>query len=389
MRVAILSPFYPFRGGIAQFSLSLYQALAEEHTVKAFSFTRLYPGWLFPGKTQFVEDGKAAVSAPSERILDSINPFSYEKTAKAIEKYQPDVLVIAYWMSFFAPAYGHIAHRLRGKTRIIALVHNAIPHEPKCYDKPLSKLFFSQVDGCMVLSESVKKDLLSLYPRVKCCLQAHPLYNHFGVKQNRTKACEALNLHPDKKTLLFFGLIRDYKGLDLLLQAMSLIDDSYQLVIAGESYGDFGKYRKIIDASPAKDRIQVRNEYIADDEVPVLFSVADALVLPYKSATQSGVIPVAYHFEVPIIATDVGSLKDTIETAGTGIIRRPQAESIAEGIKKLFAEGTGKYIANIQIEKQKLSWEVFVKGLVDITKKIENFPESENFLLQQTEVTNF
>jgi glycosyltransferase involved in cell wall biosynthesis len=369
MRLAILSPFYPFRGGIAQFSTSLSQALAaEKHIVKAFSFTRLYPGFLFPGKTQFVEDGKAAVSIPSERILDSINPFSYEKTAKAIERYRPDVLVIAYWMSFFAPAYGHIAHRLRGKTRIIALVHNAIPHEPKFYDKPLSKLFFNQVDGFMVLSESVKKDLLSLYPRAKYGLQAHPLYNHFGEKQNRKKACEILNLHPEKKTLLFFGLIRDYKGLDLLLQAISSLDDSYQLVVAGESYGDFEKYRKIIDASPAKDRIQVRNEYIADDEVPLFFSAADALVLPYKSATQSGVIPVAYHFEVPVIATGVGSLKDTIEAAGTGIICCPQAENIAEGIQKLFAEGTERFIANIRIEKQKLSWEVFAKGLVDFCR---------------------
>jgi glycosyltransferase involved in cell wall biosynthesis len=370
MRIALLSPFYPYRGGIAQFSMSLYQALAEENTVKVFSFSRLYPKFLFPGKTQFVENGTAAFSAPSERILDSINPFSYEKTAKAIEKYNPDVLVIAYWMPFFAPAYGHIAHRLRGKSRIIALVHNAIPHEPKFYDKPLSKLFFNQVNGFMILSESVKKDLLSLYPHAKYCLQAHPLYNHFGEKQDRKTACETLNLNPDKKTLLFFGLIRDYKGLDLLLQAMSFLDDSYQLLIAGESYGDFGKYRQIIDASPAKYRIQVRNKYIADEEVPILFSAADALVLPYKSATQSGVIPVAYHFEVPIVATGVGSLKDTIETAGTGIVSLPQAESIAGGIQKMFAGATEKFIVNIRTEKQKLSWDVFAKALVDFSRTV-------------------
>lgn len=368
MKVAILSPFYPYRGGIAQFSMSLYQALAKEHTVKAFSFSRLYPGFLFPGKTQFVESGEAAVSVPSEKILDSINPFSYTKTAKTIEKFQPDVLVIAYWMSFFAPAYGHIARRLRGKTRIIALVHNAIPHEPKFYDKPLSKLFFSQVAGFMVLSESVKKDLLSLYPHAKYCLRAHPLYNHFGEKQDREKIVETLNLNPDRKTLLFFGLIREYKGLDLLIQAMSFLDDSCQLLIAGESYGDFGKYRQLIEASPAKNRIQTRNQYISDEEVPVLFSAADILVLPYKSATQSGVIPVAYHFEVPIVATDVGSLKDTVETAGTGIVCRPQAESIAEGIQKIFSEGTDKFVANIRTEKEKLSWDSFARALIDFSR---------------------
>jgi len=370
MRFAILSPFYPYRGGIAQFSMSLYQALTEEHAVKVFSFSRLYPGFLFPGKTQFVEKGEQVTHAPSKRILDSINPFSYRKTAKAIEKYQPDVLVIAYWMSFFAPAYGYIAHRLRGKTRIIALVHNAIPHEPKFYDKLLSKLLFNQIDGFMVLSESVKKDLLSLYPHAKYCLQAHPLYTHFGEKQDQKKARETLNLDPNKKTLLFFGLIRDYKGLDLLLQAMSFLDNSYQLIVAGESYGDFGKYQQIIDASPAKDRIQVLNKYIDDEEVPTLFSAADALVLPYKSATQSGVIPVAYHFEIPIVATDVGNLKDTIETAGTGIVTLPQAVSIAEGIQKLFSEGTKKFITNIQTEKQKLSWEVFAQALADFSRTV-------------------
>jgi glycosyltransferase involved in cell wall biosynthesis len=366
--------------------------LAEEHEVKVFSFSRLYPGFLFPGKPQFVEEetiahhceGKArsnplktnnpdclaafAMTTPfSERVLDSINPFSYEKTAKAIEKYRPDLLVIAYWMPFFAPAYGYVAKKLRGKTRIIALVHNAIPHEPKFFDKPLSKLFFNQVDGFMVLSESVKKDLLSLYPYAKYCLQSHPLYDHFGEKQDRKKACITLNLNPDKKTLLFFGLIRDYKGLDLLLRAMSFLDDTYQLTVAGESYGDFGKYRQIIDTSPAKDRIKILDRYITDNEVPVLFSASDALVLPYKSATQSGVIPVAYHFEIPIVATDAGSLKDTIETAGTGIVTLPQAESIAEGIQKLFSEGTGKFITNIQTEKQKLSWDVFAQALVNFS----------------------
>ncbi|MDR0733918.1 MAG: glycosyltransferase [Dysgonamonadaceae bacterium] len=365
MKIAILSPFHPYRGGIAQFSTSLYQALAKEHTVKAFSFSRLYPGFLFPGKTQFVERNEASFSVPSERILDSINPISYRKTAKTIEKFQPDVLMIVYWMPFFAPAYGHIAYQLRGKTRIIALIHNAIPHEPKFYDKPLSMLFFNQVDGFMVLSESVKKDLLSLYPYANYCLHAHPLYDHFGEKHDRGKSSEALNLHPSKKTLLFFGLIRDYKGLDLLIRAMSFLDDSYQLLIAGESYGDFGKYRQLIEASPAKNRIQVRNQYISDDEVPILFSAADVLILPYKSATQSGVIPVAYHFEIPIVASGVGSLKDTIETAGTGIVCCPQAENIAEGIQKVFSEGKEKFIANIRIEKKKLSWDGFARALID------------------------
>jgi glycosyltransferase involved in cell wall biosynthesis len=220
----------------------------------------------------------------------------------------------------------------------------------------------------MVLSETVKKDILSLYPQAKVCLKAHPLYDHFGARTDKDTARQTLNLDLTKKTLLFFGLIRDYKGLDLLIEAMSSLDDSYQLVIAGESYGSFDPYRKQIGASPAKQRITVLNRYIDDNEVPVLFSAADVLVAPYRSATQSGVIPIAYHFEVPVLATDVGSLRETIEPAGTGIICSPNAGAIAEGAKELFAKGIPFFTANIRKEKKNLSWDGFAQALVAFVK---------------------
>jgi glycosyltransferase involved in cell wall biosynthesis len=364
MKIAILSPFYPYRGGIAQFSAMLYQALGKEHEVKAFSFSRLYPGFLFPGKTQFVDEIDADFPVSAERHLDSIHPFSYEKTAKAIEKFQPDVLLIAYWMSFFGPAYGYIAHRLKNKTKIITLVHNAIPHEPKFFDKAFSKLLFDRTQGFLVLSDTVKNDILSLYPQANVCLKAHPLYDHFGAKMDKKEALQTLGLDSAKKTLLFFGLIRDYKGLDLLIDAMSLLDDSYQLLIAGECYGSFEKYQQQIAISSAKERIQVLNKYVDDREVPVLFSAADLLVLPYKSATQSGVVPVAYHFETPIVATDVGSLKESIETTETGLICSPETGSLAQTIEKAFQQGTDQFIVSIQKEKQNLSWDVFAEAFV-------------------------
>lgn len=371
MRIAILSPFYPYRGGIAQFSAMLYQALEKKgHEVKAFSFSRLYPGFLFPGKTQFVEENDRAVSMPSERILDSINPFSYEKTAKAIAEFQPDILVIAYWMSFFGPAYGHIANRLKNKTKIITLLHNAIPHEPRFFDKPFAKMLFDRTHGFIVLSDTVKNDVLSLYPQARICLKPHPLYDHFGKKLNKEESCKIVEVDPDKKTLLFFGLIRDYKGLDLLIEAMNYLDDSYQLIIAGECYGDFAKYQERIDKSTAKGRIKVLNKYIDDKEVPLLFSASDLLVLPYRSATQSGVLPVAYHFEIPILATDVGDLPDSVGVQGTGLICKPEAISISEGIKKVFAEDRQHFIINIQEEKKSLSWESFAKALIDFSEKL-------------------
>ncbi|MDR3218410.1 MAG: glycosyltransferase [Dysgonamonadaceae bacterium] len=370
MRIAILSPFYPYRGGIAQFSAMLYKELEKEHEVKAFSFSRLYPGFLFPGKTQLVEEGDDAIQIPSMRKLDSIGPFSYFQTAGEIKKFQPDVLVIAYWMSFFSPAYTFIAKQLKRKTRIIALLHNAFPHEPHFFDKPLAKRFFKQCSGFMLMSEKVETDLLSLRPDAQYCLNQHPIFDHFGERIEQEKAREQLDIDTNKTTLLFFGLIRDYKGLDLLIDAMSLLDDSYQLIIAGECYGDFKKYQQQIDASPAGTRIKTMNRYIDDNEVPILFSASDLLVTPYRSATQSGVIPIAYHFEVPVLATDVGGLKETIEKAGTGLVCLPQTESIAQGVQSLFQLGKERFIANIRNEKQLLSWEIFAGKLLDFAGQL-------------------
>lgn len=370
MKIAILSPFYPYRGGISQFSAMLYTTLQTKHEVKAFSFSRLYPDFLFPGKTQYVEDGDQAIQVPSERILDSINPFSYQVTANKIAAFQPDVLIIVYWMSFFGPAYGHIASRLKKKMKIISLLHNAIPHEPKFIDKPFAKLLFNRSDGFVIMSETVRKDLLSICPDAKYCLKAHPLYDHFGDKVERITSLKTFGLEENRKTLLFFGLIRDYKGLDLLIDAMRFLEDTYQLLIAGESYGSFEKYEVQIRNSPAGDRIKAYNQYIDDHQVPSLFSASDLLVLPYKSATQSGVIPVAYHFEVPILATDVGGLREAIEPPGTGIICAPSPESIAEGIRKVFETGKEKFVANIVEEKKSLSWESFAEKVVDFAKSL-------------------
>jgi glycosyltransferase involved in cell wall biosynthesis len=367
MKIALLSTFYPFRGGIAQFNALLYKSLEkQEHEVKAYTFSCQYPSVLFPGKTQYVTKTDKAIPIDSEAVLNTVNPFSYEKAAKEILKWKPDVLVLRYWMSFFAPSLSYVAKRLKKNgIKTLCIVDNAIPHEPRFFDKPLARLFFRQCTHFIVMSEVVRNDLLRLCPKANERLLPHPLYDHFGEPVEPAAARLQTNLDSNKKTLLFFGLIREYKGLDLLIQAMSFLDDSYQLLIAGESYGDFGKYRQLIETSPAQSRIQVRNQYISDDEVPVLFSAADALVLPYKSATQSGVIPVAYHFEVPIVVTGVGSLKDTVETAETGIVCSPQAESVAEGIQKLFSERKEKFTANIRAEKGKLSWKSFAQALTD------------------------
>lgn len=368
MKIAILSPFYPYRGGIAQFSAMLYTTLEKDgHTVKAFNFKRLYPNFLFPGKTQYVEEGDKAIPIPSEQLLDSINPFSYGKTVKAIKAFQPDVLIIAYWMSFFVPGYAHIAHRMKKHCKVITLIHNAIPHEPRFFDKPLASILFKQSDDFIVMSKTVEEDLLKLRPDAQYIYNPHPLYNHFGKKIPKEEALRKLNLPINKKTLLFFGLIREYKGLDLLIEAMGDLDDSYQLIIAGENYGSFDKYQTLIDRSKAGDRIYVHNRYIGDEEIPLFFSAADALVLPYRSATQSGVVSIAYHYDLPMVATPVGDFPQSIAIPETGIVvEEISSQAISQGINELFTSGKQSlYLTNITKEKAALSWETLTRKLIE------------------------
>ena len=373
MKIAILSPFYPYRGGIAQFSAMLYTELEKEgHTVQAFNFKRLYPDLLFPGKTQYVEKGDKAIEINGLRLLDSINPLSYFQTVEAIKEFDPEVLIISYWMSFFVPGYAHIANRMKKHCKVITLIHNAIPHEPKFFDKPMAKLLFKQCHGFIVLSDTVRNDLLKLHSQAQYIQNPHPLYNHFGSPVDKGIACQKLQIPTNKKNLLFFGLIRDYKGLDLLIEAVSLLDDSYQLIIAGECYGSFEKYQKQIDNSPAKERIFVHNHYISDDDIPLFFSSADALVLPYRSATQSGVVSVAYHYNLPMVSTPVGDFSQSIAKPQTGIvIPEISASSLKDGIQTLFSEGKLNFVS-LQIEKEKvaLSWETLTKKLLSFINKL-------------------
>lgn len=366
MKIAILSPFYPYRGGLAQFNARLYTELMKGDEVKAFSFTTLYPDFLFPGKTQYVSEGDSAVIIDNNRVLNTINPVSYIKTAKAINRYAPDILFIPYWMSFLAPAYGSVCRLLNKKIKVVVLVHNAIPHERNFFDKPFAKYFFSKCDAFVVMSDPVKKDLLSLRKDAKILLQPHPIYDHYGEPLGRTDACRKLGIKEDKKNLLFFGLIRDYKGLDELIKAMERLDNDYQLIIAGESYGSFEKYTELIEQSPFKDNIVVMEQYIPDDMVTLLFSAADVLVLPYRSATQSGVVSLAYQLELPMVGTDVGALGSTIKVSQTGIVvPSALAENISAGIIEFFSDqGRIEFFReNTRKEKSRLSWANFAQSI--------------------------
>lgn len=375
MKIAILSCFYPYRGGISQFNTCLFKELGKEHDVKAFNFTRQYPEFLFPGKTQKVSDDDSAEYVPSEAVLDSANPFSYVRTAQRISEWGPDVLIVRYWMSYFGPSLGYVCRKLKKQCKVIGILDNVVPHEKRFFDTPLTRYFLKGCDGFVTLCRAVEEDLLRLKPEAVRTVIPHPLYSHFGQKLPRTEAEDRLGLEHGKRNILFFGLIRDYKGLDILLEAFAGLDDDYRLIVAGEPYGSFDKYCELIWGMPDADkRISLNLEYIPDDEVSLYFSAADVTVLPYRTATQSGISAISYHFDVPMIVTAAGGLEETIGERGTGIVvRECSPQAVSEAIIRYFehpeiASGCKKAIL---AEKERLSWKNFAAGLLTFIESIK------------------
>ncbi len=314
-----------------------------------------------------------AVTVESESLLDTAHPFSFAPTVRAILRWKPDLVITRYWMSYFAPSLGYVTRQLRKSCKVISILDNVVPHEPRFFDTPLTKYFLKGSDGCVVMCSAVAEDLRKLAPDMKYAIIPHPLYTHFGEKQPREEAESWLGLRHGMKNLLFFGLIRDYKGLDLLLEAFAGLPDDYQLIVAGEPYGSFEKYGKILEKTGAKDRVRLFLEYIKDSQVSDYFSAADVVVLPYKSATQSGISAVAYHFDVPMIVTDVGGLRETIGEAHTGLVAEQcTPDCIRNEILKYFSNPDIKAEckANILKEKQRLSWENFCNCLLDFAQTI-------------------
>ena len=388
MRIAILSCFYPYRGGISQFNTYLLKELSKKHSVKAFNFSRQYPGFLFPGKTQKVTQQDSAQMVESVPVLDTANPLTYRKAAKKIAEFEPDVLLTRYWMSYFAPSLGSVCsivakrQKKKGKAlKNIAIADNIIPHEKHFFDTPLAKFFVARQSGVITLSHAVEKELQQINSQIPSTTIPHPLYTNFGEKTDVLFARKQIGLQGsdadilNRKVLLFFGLIRDYKGLDLLLEAMPLLKGNYTLVVAGETYGSFESYKQIIESdrfASCKKNLIIADQYIPDHDVKLYFSAADVCVLPYKSATQSGISAISWSFDIPLITTPVGGLVESVGEAGTGMLTDAiSPEALAQTIEKYFAENRKEeYIYNISQLKKELSWETFAQKLEDFIKKL-------------------
>ena len=371
MNIALLSAFYPYRGGIAQFGAQLYRALEKEDNPNAFTFSRQYPNVLFPGTSQYVTEDDNVDEIPALQILDSLNPISYKKTAKAIMQSNPSVLISQYWMPFFGPSMGGVHKRLKHLKRI-SILHNVIPHEKRFFDSWANKQFLRHNEGFVVLSDAVQSDLLSLMPDAKYLRIDHPVYDQFGESMDRDSALKRLGLPDSHKYILFFGFIRDYKGLDVLIKAMNEIDEDTHLIVAGEVYGSFDKYDQLIKENNLSKRIHLFTKYISDEEVTQFFSAAEACVLPYKSATQSGITAISTHFDLPVIATDVGGLKEIINHNETGIIV-PNSEPtlIAEAVNRYMQEGQKELMSQkISSQKSDNSWDNFAKKIIEFAATV-------------------
>ena len=375
MKIILLGTSWPFRGGLATFNERLAkQFMAEGHDVEIWTFTLQYPSFLFPGKTQYSNE-PAPEGIAIRRELNSCNPFNWIRVGKAIKKAAPDLLICCYWMSFFAPAYGLISRMAKknGKTKCVALVHNMIPHEPNILDKLFAPYFIKSQDGFVALSESVVKDIEKV-ERLKVerpkTFSPHPIYDHYGERMTKKEACAALGLDDKKGYMLFFGLVRAYKGLDVLLDAFGLIKDqlpTVQLIIAGEFYEDEEKYRAQIAANGLKERVLLRNEFIPDADLRKYFGVADLIVQPYKTATQSGVTQVAFHFEKPMLVTNVGGLGEIVHDHKMGYACEPTAEAIAADIVDYFQNKRQEaYTAYLQKEKTKYAWSNMARAFYQI-----------------------
>lgn len=375
MKNIIVGPAFPLRGGIANFNLALVNAFKKEGIdSNIMSFSLQYPRFLFPGKTQF-EEGTAPDNIKITQEINSINPFSWIRSAWKIFKQKPDYIIIAYWMPFMSPALGTIAWiSKKCGVKVIAITHNVIPHESHFYDKILTRYFVNACDGFITLAKSVLDDLSQFTENTNKKFIPHPIYDIFGSKAEKSESIRFLNLKEDDRHLLFFGLIRHYKGLDTLLKAMAIQkvrELNLKLLIAGEFYEDKNLYETIINENNLNNNVIIADKFIPGEDVKHFFAVADMVVQPYHTATQSGVTQIAYHFERPMLVTNVGGLAEIVPHMKVGYVTDTTPESIADSICDFYNNNRKDFFSgNVAQEKVKFSWTNMIHGIESLVKQI-------------------
>jgi len=372
MKIAIIGTAYPLRGGIAHYNAILASHLKQRHTVDVITFKRQYPKLFFPGTSQ-KETGDPGIPIHSRQLVDSINPFNWIRTGLTVRRERPDLIIFKYWLPFFGACFGTIAviARWGTRTKVLYICDNVIPHEHRPGDRFLTRFALKRGDAFVVQSDQVERDLLSLLPRARCRKVPHPVYEIFGKTIPKAEARARLGIPVDKPVILFFGYIRPYKGLMTLLDALPHVPASLDIttLIVGEFYEDPAPYRDRIAALGLGGRLKLAAEYVPNEEVSMYFSAADLLVLPYRSATQSGIIQIAYNFDRPVIATNVGGLPEVVIHGRTGLIVPPDDPvALARAVEEFFRSGKmDEFTKNVREEKKKYSWDRLVEAIEDLT----------------------
>lgn len=372
LKITILGSAWPLRGGLASYNERMAREFAAQgHDVCIETFSLQYPSILFPGKTQYSDSPKPE-NLNVRASVNSINPLNWIKIGRRIKKQKPDLLIIKFWLPFMAPCFSTIAciARKNKHTRVVSVLDNIIPHEKRPGDFFLAKMFVKQVDGFIAMSQSVMDDLAEFDRQKPRKLSPHPLFDNFGAGVSRKEALGKLGLDPAFRYILFFGFIRDYKGLDILLKAMNntgLKNKPVRLLVAGEYYNNAAQYQQIIKEEGIEDQLVLRNVFIADEEVRYYFCAADIIAQPYKSATQSGVTQIAYHFEKPMLVTNVGGLPEIVPHEKVGYVTAPDPEKIAGALNRFFDEGKAdRFLEGILDEKRKYSWKQLTENILSL-----------------------
>jgi D-inositol-3-phosphate glycosyltransferase len=376
MKIIIIGTAYPYRGGLAAYNERLAKQFVDEgHDVTILTFTLQYPGFLFPGKSQYLK-GAPPEGLKIDRKVNSVNPFNWISIGFKLRREKPDMVIFKYWIPFMAPCFGTIARIAKSNhnTKIVCILDNVIPHEKRPGDKTMTRYFTGSLDGAIAMSQSVMDDLKIFRNDIPVKLNPHPLFDNFGSLPQREEALNKLGLDPAYRYLLFFGFIRSYKGLDLLIEAFAdirLRNRKLKLVIAGEFYEDSKPYKDMVEKYKIGNDIILFERFINDDEVRNFFGAADLVVQPYKNATQSGVTQIAYHFEKPMLVTDVGGLREIVPDRICGYVVKPEPREIADSIVDfLDNERKDLFTKNVAEEKKKFSWNRMIGSILEVYNNI-------------------
>lgn len=371
LKIFIIGPAYPLRGGPAQFNENLCAELTRAgHDAQIISYSLQYPNFLFPGSSQYETSGTAPAGIRIHTLINTVNPFNWFRTARFIRKEKPDFILFRYWLPFFGPCLGTIGRLVRKKTKVLALTDNILPHEQRPGDKVFTRYFVKSCDGFIAMSKTVLNDISKFSDNPRKTYAPHPMYETYGAAVSRREAREKLGLGQEDRIVLFFGLIRHYKGLDLLLEAMAaepVKQQNIRLLIAGEFYDDKQSYLDLIAGRGLGDRVILHDRFIANDELRYYFCACNLVAQTYRNATNSGVTMVGYYYEKPMLVTNVGGLKEIVPDGHCGYVVAPEKEAIAEKMALYFSDNKEEeFTRQVRAEKKKYEWPAFIHKLTEL-----------------------